>query len=108
MTWTVETMGARDRSDDQMEQIFGDGWPAFIAADRLVKEHIGVVRQLFADLELVLLDADVIPVAAGWAVPLRWDGDPANLPGGYSDSLVRAVEAHAGATRPTSEAGPAS
>ncbi len=80
MTSTVETMGARERSEDQMEQLFGDGWPEFIAADQVVEEYIGTVRQLFADLELVLLDGDDVPVAAGWAVPLRWDGDPANFP----------------------------
>ena len=100
MTSTVETMGARDRSADQLEDLFGDGWPAFITADEVVKEHIGTVRRLFADLELVLLDADDVPVAAGWAVPLRWDGEPAHLPDGYSDSLVRAVEGHETAERP--------
>lgn len=100
MTSTVETMGARERPDDQLAQLFGDGWPAFITADQVVKEHIGTVRRLFGDLELVLLDADDVLVAAGWAVPLRWDGDPAQLPGGYSDSLVRAVEGHEEHERP--------
>ncbi len=100
MTLTVETMGARDRLDEQIEQLFGDGWPEFITADREAKQHIGTVRQLFADLELVVLDTHGVPVAAGWAVPLRWDDDPAHLPGGYSDSLVRAVEGHAGGEIP--------
>lgn len=99
MTSTVETMGARERPENQMEQLFGDGWPEFITADQVVKEYIGTVRELFADLELVLLDGDDVPVAAGWAVPLRWDGGPefitADLPSGYSDSLVRAVSDHA-------------
>lgn len=94
MTTTVETMGARERPDDQMDQLFGDGWPAFITADQVVKEYIGTVRDLFADLELVLLDVDDIPVAAGWAVPFCWGGDPRNLPSGYTDTLVRAVEGH--------------
>lgn len=94
MTTTVETMGARERPDDQMDQLFGDGWPAFITADQVVKEYIGTVRDLFADLELVLLDVDDIPVAAGWAVPLCWSGDPRHLPSGYTDTLVRAVEGH--------------
>ena len=75
-----------------MEELFGDGWPAFITADQTVKQYIGTVRRLFADLEIVLLDADDVPVAAGWAVPLPWDGQPAHLPGGYTNSLVRAVE----------------
>lgn len=94
MTLTVETMGARKRPEDQMDQLFGDGWPAFITADQVVKEHIGTVRQLFSDLELVLLDGDDVPVAAGRAVPLRWDGHRAHLPGGYSHSLALAVEGH--------------
>lgn len=100
MSSTVETMGARDRSDDEIDELFGDGWPSFITADQVVKKHIGTVRQLFADLELVLLDADGVPVAAGWAVPLRWDGEPGHLPDGYSDSLVRAVEGHETGERP--------
>jgi GNAT superfamily N-acetyltransferase len=77
-----------------MNQLFGDGWPAFITADQTVKQYIGTVRRLFANLEIVLLDADDVPVAAGWAVPLRWDGEPAHLPGGYTDSRVRAVDGH--------------
>lgn len=100
MTVTVEIMGARDRSEPEMDELFGDGWPSFITADQVVKEHIGEVRRLFADLEVVLLDAEDVPVAAGWAVPLRWDGEPAHLPAGYSDSLVRAVEGHEKGERP--------
>lgn len=95
MTLTVELMGARPRSDEQISQLFGDGWPAFITADQTVKQYIGTVRRLFSDLEIVLLGADDVPVAAGWAVPLQWDGEPAHLPRGYTDSLVRAVEGHA-------------
>ncbi len=77
-----------------MAQLFADGWPAFITADQVVKQYIGQVRTLFADLELVLLDPDDTLVAAGWAVPIRWNGDPERLPQGYTDSLVQAVEGH--------------
>ena len=94
MPATVETPNTRTRPQHQMDRLFGDGWPAFITADQVVKRHINQVRRLFADLELVLLDADDVLVAAGWAVPIRWDGDPAHLPEGYTDSLVRAVEGH--------------
>ncbi len=94
MSLTVETMDARERSAQKLQQLFGDGWPAFITADVVAKRYLGPVRELFADLELVLLEDGETPVAAGWAVPLRWNGDPAQLPGGYTDSLVRAVEGH--------------
>ena len=62
----------------------------------MVKQYISRVRTVFADLELALIDLDDVVVAAGWAVPIRWDGDPACLPEGYTDSLVRAVEGHEG------------
>lgn len=76
-----------------MDALFGDGFPAFTTADQDVKKYIGRVRELFADLELVLLDEDVIVVAA-WGVPIAWTGDPGDLPGGYTDTLRRAVEGH--------------
>ena len=41
-------------------------------------------------------------VALGWAVPLRWSGAVADLPGGYTDSLGRALaDLDAGATTDT-------
>jgi GNAT superfamily N-acetyltransferase len=85
-------MTARARPDDQLERLFGDGWPAFITADEVAKQYIGPVRERFADLELVLLDDEGVLVAAGWGVPIRWNGEPADLPGGYAESMVRAVQ----------------
>lgn len=89
MTLTVETMGAHKRPAEQLDQLFGDGWPAFITADQVVARHIGAVRRLFADLELVLLEESGIPVAAGWAVPVRWDGTPEHLPAGTTSEAGR-------------------
>jgi len=94
MASVVEPMAARPRPDDQMGRLFADGWPAFITADQEVKRHVGRVRELFTDLELVLLDATDLIVAAGWAVPIAWSGRPADLPGGYTDSLARSLDAH--------------
>ncbi|GAA3506399.1 hypothetical protein GCM10019016_135140 [Streptomyces prasinosporus] len=88
----VERTDARVRPDEQMRELFSEGFPAFITADRLVKEYIGRVREWFADLDLVLVDENGVPVASGWGVPIRWDGRPETLPTGYTDALVRAVE----------------
>lgn len=77
-----------------MEALFAEGFPAFITADQDAKRHIGKVRELFGDLELVLLDSDSVIVAAGWAAPVTWNGQPADLPGGYTDSLARALVGH--------------
>lgn len=94
MALVVERMQDRPRPDAQLARLFGDGWPEFITADQAVKRYLGRVRELFADLELVLVDSDDEIVAAGWSVPLRWSGDPVQLPAGYTDSLARAVDGY--------------
>lgn len=96
MTVSVEAMNARARPDEQLDDLFSDGWPEFITADREVKRHIGRVRDLFEDLELVLIDGEDVIVAAGWAVPLRWSGDPNDLPDGYTASLAQTLADHDG------------
>jgi hypothetical protein len=91
MPTTAEPMNARPRPAGRLAELFADGWPAFIGADQEVKRQIGPVRDAFADLELVLLDPDDVPVVAGWAVPITWDGEPAGLPEGYTGFLARSL-----------------
>jgi GNAT superfamily N-acetyltransferase len=86
-------MHARQRPADGLARLFDGGWPEFIHHDAETDRYLGRVRELFRDLELVVLDDDV-PVAAGWAVPLRWDGTVGDLPAGYTDSLARALRVH--------------
>ncbi|MFF3741796.1 GNAT family N-acetyltransferase [Streptomyces sp. NPDC002566] len=92
MILTTERADAREWPREPLAELFSEGFPAFITADRLVKEYIGRVREWFADLDLMLVDEDGAPVAAGWGVPVRWDGQVGTLPSGYTDALVRAVE----------------
>lgn len=88
-------MHARPWSAEQLAELFAGGWAAFIEADPLAARYIPRVRELFADLEIVLVDptGDRL-VAACWGVPIAWDGTVDGLPGGYADSLARAVDDH--------------
>jgi GNAT superfamily N-acetyltransferase len=92
MSLHVERTGERDRPEDRMERLFAAAFPAFITADQLAKQYIGRVREWFTDQDLILLDDDDEPVATGWGVPLRWTGELEDLPTGYTDAIVRAVE----------------
>lgn len=76
----------------QLDALFAEGFPAFITADQVVKKYIGRVRDYFADLDLMLIDESGEPIAGGWAVPIGWNGSVEDLPSGYTDTLVRAVE----------------
>ncbi len=100
MPLRIERTDARTRSDEHLKELFSEGFPEFITADRLVKDYLGRVGEWFADLNLMLIDEDDVPVAAGWGVPIRWDGRPGTLPTGYTDALVRAVEGHEQGTAP--------
>ena len=90
---SLESLTARDRPPQELAALFAGGWPAFIQADELAAQHLPAVRAYFSDLELVLLQGGAL-VAAGWGVPLAWDGTVAGLPHGYSDALARAVTGH--------------
>ncbi|MGW1728578.1 GNAT family N-acetyltransferase [Streptomyces sp. NPDC002306] len=92
MILTTERSDARAWPAERLAELFGEGFPAFITADRLVPEYIGRVREWFAGLDLFLVDGNGVPVAGGWGVPIRWDGRTEDLPGGYTRALIRAVE----------------
>ncbi|MER7829133.1 GNAT family N-acetyltransferase [Streptomyces sp. NPDC095602] len=88
----VVRTGEGEWTGEQLAELFSEGFPEFISADRLVKKYIGRVREWFGELDLTLVDERGAPVASGWGVPVHWDGRPETLPGGYTDALVRAVE----------------
>lgn len=91
MSYSVERFDARSWSDAQLDGLFAEGFPAFITADAVAKTYIGRVREWFADQNIMLISADR-PVATGWGVPIRWNGDISDLPSGYTDAIRRAVE----------------
>jgi Acetyltransferase (GNAT) family len=88
---TVERFDARTWPDEVLEELFGDAFPAFIVADPQAKKYIDRVREWFADLNVILVDDGDVPVATGWGVPVRWNGELSDLPAGYTDAIRRAV-----------------
>jgi hypothetical protein len=92
MVVTVERTDAREWSDEQSADLYSDGFPEFIVADKLAKQYIDRVRAWFPEWNLTLVDADQNPAATGWGNPVRWDGTVADLPAGYTDATIRAVE----------------
>jgi GNAT superfamily N-acetyltransferase len=100
MPLTVERSGARTWPDDVMEALFAGGFPAFIVADPEAKTYIGRVREWFADLDIMLVDEHDVPAATGWGVPIRWDGELADLPTGYTDTTRRAVQGRESGQKP--------
>lgn len=92
MTYLVERFDAREWPDEQLERLFADAFPPFITADPVARVYIDRVRKWFGEFNLMLVDAEDRPVATGWGVPIRWNGEPTDLPSGYTDTTRRAVE----------------
>lgn len=115
MTIIAEPLHARHRDSVELDRLIRAGWPEFIFHDEQTDRYQGRVRELFAGWEWLLLDSATDSaidsaidsaeidggetrgggmVAAGWGVPLRWSGEVDDLPGGYTDSLARALRGY--------------
>jgi hypothetical protein len=92
VTVSVERFDARTWPQDVLEELFAEGFPEFITADAEAEKYIGRVREWFTDLNIMLVDDQQQPVATGWGVPIRWNGELADLPAGYTDTTIRAVQ----------------
>jgi hypothetical protein len=91
MALFVELSNAREWADETLAPLFAEGFPAFITADHEAKKYIGRVREWFTDFDIILVDDHDQPRAAGWGVPLEWNGLVGGLPAGYTDAIGRAV-----------------
>jgi GNAT superfamily N-acetyltransferase len=91
----VNVVVAQDRPDLTQEAAaaFRERWPEFIFHDEVPKRYMPRVHEYFREYDILLLDDGKV-AAGGWGVPLIWDGGPVNLPSGYDDALIRAVEGH--------------
>jgi hypothetical protein len=100
MSLAVERLDARSWADTELDPLFEGAFPAIITADKVAKKYIDRVRQWFPELNIVLVEDGHVPVATGWGVPIRWNGDVADLPAGYTDTTRRAVEGRERAEQP--------
>jgi GNAT superfamily N-acetyltransferase len=80
--------------DEEAEQRFVEEWPEFIFHDVVVRTYAERRSSYFPEWEFYLVSDDERLIAGCWGVPIAWDGSVADLPGGFTDSLVRAVTAY--------------
>ena len=100
MVLKVVRTDARTWADAHLKELFGEKFPKFIRADRLMQQYMGRVLEYFPDLSLTLVDEHDVPVASGSGVPIYWDGQTSTLPSGYTQAHIRAVEGREGGTEP--------
>lgn len=94
MEYTVERFDARQWTEEQMDELFSEGFPQFIASDPIAKSYIKQVKRYFGEYHIILVNSEGQPVGSGWGVPIQWDGKITDLPSGYTDSIIRSVKGH--------------
>jgi hypothetical protein len=80
---------------------FGQVWPEFIFHDEVARAYTHYTVSTFAHLNLYLCDEHDGLVAAGYGVPLAWDGSMERLPAGWDAALEQAVQDHEAHRSPT-------
>jgi hypothetical protein len=78
--------------DEEAGKRFVEEWPEFIFHDLGVKVYSERRRSYFLDWEFYLVDSERRLIGGCWGVPIAWDETVADLPGGFTDALGRAVE----------------
>jgi hypothetical protein len=72
MSLAVERFDARSWPEGELDLLFAGGFPAYITADQVAKAYIGRTREWFAEWNIIMVEDGHVPVATGWAVPIRW------------------------------------
>ena len=98
MTLQSVTASSRPDLEGEANAAFRERWPEFIFHDPVPPQYMPKVHEYFPELDIFLLDDGKV-AAGGWGVPFALDGDD-DLPEGYDDALVRAVEDHEAARTP--------
>ncbi|WP_250003958.1 hypothetical protein [Actinoplanes sp. M2I2] len=97
----IVTRAERPDLDERAAEVFRERWPEFIFHDHVPKRYLPRAQRWFGRFDVVALDDEGAVLAGGWGVPIAWDGSFDDLPGGYDDALVRAVEGHEVGLPPT-------
>ncbi len=97
----IVTSGERPDLKAQADTAFRVKWPEFLFPhDPATQRYEALVAEFFPQYDVLLVDGSRV-VAGAWGVPIRWDGTVPDLPEGYDDAMIRAVEGHQSGIRAT-------
>ncbi|TCO30079.1 hypothetical protein EV652_10572 [Kribbella steppae] len=86
-------VGEAPELDEEAGRRFVENWPEFIFHDLEVKKYRERRVEYFREWEFYLVSAGRL-IAGCWGVPIAWDTTVDDLPGGFTDSLARAVTSY--------------
>ncbi|MEO3816075.1 hypothetical protein [Plantactinospora sp. B24E8] len=97
----IVTRADRPELHEMAAVVFQERWPEFVFHNDVPKRYLGRAEEYFARYDIMVLEEGTV-VAGGWGVPMAWDGNVDDLPSGYDDALIRAVDGRETGVEPTS------
>jgi acyl carrier protein len=75
-----------------MDALHLESWPAFFEGDAVMRRYWPRLADEFPHCQFLLVDEKDQAVAAGNALPIRWNGTPEDLPLGWDAGLERGFQ----------------
>jgi len=93
----VYTLAQRPELKPGINALNLESWPEYFNGDEIARRYWPRLASEFARLQFALVDSQDQVVAAGHAIPMRWNGTVEDLPQGWGGGMERAFrDAEAG------------
>ena len=98
--YSLFTLAQRPELRIGLDALHASAWPAYFSGAEVLRSHWSQLASVFPAFQYGIVDEADRVVAAGNALPLRWNGELSDLPRGWDDALVRGFDEAARAVVP--------
>ena len=100
MSYKVYTQAQRPDLSDQIDEVIGASWSAFMQNDEVANQYFTCLEEWFSPYQYTLTDDNDVVMAVGNAIPFYWDGTAEGLPKGWDDVFLKGIEGYRQGQRP--------
>ncbi|GCE50963.1 hypothetical protein EI42_02221 [Thermosporothrix hazakensis] len=94
MNYTLTTIRDSPHLRAQLGPLDNEGWPPFMTNDPVADKHWPFLCETLPQYQLMLSNKENQVIAAGYTVPLYWDGTIEGLPESWEDALIQGTTPH--------------
>ena len=91
---SVYTVAQKPELQEEIEGVHTGSWPTFFLGDAVHVRYWKRLYEQFPSYQVAVVGQDGQVLAAIHALPISWNGTPADLPEGWDDAVIRGFEGH--------------
>ena len=100
--YNVITLKERPDLKEEFSKLHSIGWVKFMREDPIGVKYWGYLFSWFPELQFILLNEKLKPMACGNSIPFDWDGIEDNLPAGWDGVLEKGISDYQNKISPNS------